>query len=144
MTIGSAVFGATSLVVFMLAFCAGMLPDRARAQDPCRIAETGHWVNPSARTQQISRIEIESHCEGGRLVARMRAFTECSPRDCKWGWTDVYRLSNGRLFSRFPGFFGSREIQVIAMGNRIEVLVTIDPHDPREPDSFHAAILSRE
>jgi hypothetical protein len=144
MTISNAILGASSAVFFALAFCAGMFPERARAQDPCRIAETGHWVNPSARTQQIRRIEIESHCEGGRVVARMRAFTKCSPRDCKWGWTEVYRTSNGRLFARFAGFFGSREIQVIPMGNRIEALVTIDPHDPKEPDSFHAAILSRE
>ncbi|WP_051241766.1 hypothetical protein [Stappia stellulata] len=144
MTVGNAFFSASSAVVFFLAFCAGAMPERAHAQDPCRVAEAGHWVNPSARTQQIKRIEVESHCENGQLVARMRAFTKCSPRDCKWGWTDAYRTSNGRLFARFPGFFGAREIQVILMGNRIEALVTIDPHDPREPDAFHAAILSRE
>ncbi|SDU47129.1 hypothetical protein [Stappia sp. ES.058] len=144
MAIGNAPLGTVTAVLFALAFYTGMAPERARAQDPCRIPETGHWINPSARTQQIRRIEIESDCKSGQLVARMRAFTKCAPRDCKWGWTEVYRTSNGRLFARFAGFFGSREIQVIPMGNRIEALVTIDPHDPKEPDAFHAAILSRE
>lgn len=125
-------------------FCAPFMVSVARADDRCRIPEAGHWYNSEARTQQIRRIEIESHCSGGIIVTRMRAFTRCAPRDCKWGWTDAIRLTNGRLLARFPGFFGAREIEIISMGSRIEALVKIDSHDPKVADSFHAAILARE
>jgi len=117
---------------------------QAQAQDTCRIPEAGVWINDMAEFKQIRRIEIESFCEGERTAVRMRAFTRCSPRDCKWGWQPAYRTAGGRLIARFPGFFGAREIQVIFMGRRIEALVTIDPHDPTEPDAYHAAILARE
>lgn len=121
---------------------------QTQAEHVCRIPEAGVWINDMAEVRQIRRIEIESFCEGEgenvRAAVRMRAFTRCSPRDCKWGWQPAYRTAGGRLIARFPGFFGAREIQVIFMGRRIEALVTIDPHDPTEPDSYHAAILARE
>ncbi len=127
-----------------LLVCAPHFVAEARAKDRCRIPEVGHWYNSAAQIQQIRRIEIESHCSGGLIVSRMRAFTRCAPRDCKWGWTQAIRLTNGRLIARFPGFFGAREIEIISMGSRIEALVKIDSHDPKVADSFHAAILTRE
>ncbi|MCA1299889.1 hypothetical protein [Stappia indica] len=110
----------------------------------CRIPEAGSWVNPAAQTRQIRRIEITSACIDGQVTAQMRAFTHCAPRDCKWGWTEAFRQADGRLFARFEGFFSAREIIIVRMGERIEALVTIDPHDPKEPNAFHSAIMIRE
>lgn len=109
----------------------------------CRIPETGLWLNPNATTKQIHRIEIASHCERGRIVVKARAFTKCSPRDCKWGWTEAFRSDNGRLNADFTGFFGSRRIEMIPMGDRMEVLVTTDPHT-HAPSQFHSALMQRD
>ena len=117
--------------------------DPARAEDACEVPEVGSWWNEHARNKQVRRVEVESVCENERPVIRMRVFTRCAPRDCKWGWQPAYRTRSGRLAARFPGFFGARSIEVIFMGKRIEVLVTINPHDPRQTDDFHSAILTR-
>lgn len=130
---------AAALVLFFAA-----PPSIAYAENRCRIPEAGRWYNPRAATQQVRRIEIESHCSGGQVVSRMRVFTRCSPRDCKWGWTEATRLTNGRLLARFPGLFGAREIEIIRMEDRIEALVKVQSHTPGTPDAFHAAILDRE
>lgn len=120
-------------------------PGDAVAEDPaCRVPETGHWRNPEAATKQIHRIEVASHCERGVIVVKARAFTKCAPRDCKWGWTDAIRTDNGRLTADFPGFFGARRVEMISMGDRMEVLVTVDPHDPLADDRFHGALMRRE
>ena len=119
-------------------------PIAVAAENRCRIPEEGRWYNPRAATQQVRIIEIESHCSGGRIVSRMRVFTRCAPRDCKWGWTDAIRLTNGRLLARFPGLFGAREVEIIPMNHRIEALVKIQSHTAGVQDGFHAAILERD
>ncbi|GGF02108.1 hypothetical protein H1W37_15095 [Stappia taiwanensis] len=113
-------------------------------EEHCRIPEAGSWVNPAAQTRQIRRIEVTSACIDGEVMARMRAFTHCAPRDCKWGWTEASRRADGRLFARFEGFFSAREIVIVRMGERIEARVTTVPHDPREPKAFHRAIMMRD
>lgn len=130
------------LASFLLTLLALQPP--AEAKDKCRVAEAGRWINPGAAFQQIRVIEIESHCRGKQIVMRMRAFTRCAPRDCKWGWVDATRTRDGRVDAVFPGLFGAREIQVIAMEERVEALVTYRPHDRSTAAEFHAAIMVRD
>lgn len=116
----------------------------AGTPDEYHVPEAGAWLNPKARMQEIRRIEIESHCRGDQVVMRMRAFTRCSPRDCRWGWVDARRTGQGRIVAVFPGLFGAREIQVIPMEQRIEALVTFRPHDRAKAAEFHAAFMVRD
>lgn len=133
------------LIPFAIALAVTLTaPIAVAAENRCRIPEAGRWYNPRAAMQQVRIIEIESHCSGGRIVSRMRVFTRCAPRDCKWGWTDAIRLTNGRLLARFPGLFGAREVEIIPMDHRIEALVKIQSHTAGVQDGFHAAILERD
>jgi hypothetical protein len=132
------------LAVVALAFLAPASLPAAATEARCQAPEDGRWINHNADLQQIRIIEIESRCRGNRTEMRMRAFTRCSPRDCKWGWTDAWRNDRGRIEASFPGLFGAREIQVIAMDRRIEALVTYRPHDHSNAAAFHAAIMVRD
>lgn len=113
-------------------------------EERCRIPEAGNWLNPAAQTRQIRRIEVTGICIDGQVTARMRAFTHCAPRDCKWGWTEASRQADGRLFARFEGFFSAREIAILRIDEHIEARVTTVPHDPRQPNAFHRAIMIRD
>ncbi len=82
------------MCVYMFAF----LISAAQAQSYCEVRkaemmELGIWENPQAQLKDLSRLEIEGDCVEGRLFVRARAFTSCSPRDCKWGW-----LTGSRAF----------------------------------------------
>uniref|UniRef100_UPI003BA88B76 hypothetical protein n=1 Tax=Stappia sp. TaxID=1870903 RepID=UPI003BA88B76 len=130
--------------VLALALLASAPFPAAAADERCQVPEAGRWINRNADYQEIRILEIESHCRGKQIVMRMRAFTRCSPRDCKWGWTDAWRNASGRVEASFPGLFGAREIQVITMEKRIEALVTYRPHDRSNAAEFHAAIMVRD
>ncbi len=110
----------------------------------CMIAEAGEWFNGAAKTNQLRRLEIESECQAGRIVIRIRAFTKCAPRDCKWGWTRARRNGLGQLEVTFSGFFGARSMLLSQMGDRMEAAIALEYHDPLQLDRFETVILTRE
>ncbi len=133
---------------FMLGFSAILLaaalqPANARQDDACVQPETGVWTNANASGKQIARIEVDTTCPGGTIYYRVRVFVKCAPRDCKWGWTDGFRQSNGRLVADFPGFFAAKHVEMSVAGDRMHTNSTDSFHDRRRPDQHQSAILRR-
>ncbi|MTI00260.1 serine/threonine protein kinase [Roseibium sp. RKSG952] len=102
----------------------------ANADAACPLPEDGVWVNPYAKRKEITRIEIESTCQDGTVRARVRAFTSCSPRDCKWGWTDADLRERGGLRVDLVGFLGTKAMTLTRFGNLLDAHVIDKPHDP--------------
>ena len=116
------------------------------AQTTCSInemdlREIGIWANPKATLNELSGLEIEGSCIEGRISYRGRAFTSCSPRDCKWGWTTGHRDGHGVLHFSFGGFFKSLNMDVRPMGKRIQVYVHVESRDKNEPPRTKSYIL---
>ncbi len=95
------------LFVFLLT-----LPLAAQAQERiyCPLPEDGNWINPDPAPKEISRIEVESECINNSVNVRVRAFTACIPRDCKWGWTRAERRSDGAIKVLLVGFLSSKQL----------------------------------
>ncbi|MEP3278400.1 MAG: hypothetical protein ABJN26_20185 [Stappiaceae bacterium] len=115
----------------------------AQQEHGCVKPETGVWTNAKASAKQITRIEVSTKCPGGTIYYRVRVFVKCAPRDCKWGWTDGLRYSNGRLIADFPGFFAAKRVEMSVAGDRMHINATNSFHDRTQPDQFHSAILKR-
>jgi len=120
-----------------------------QAQTACEIrksemAELGNWENPKARLKELSQIEVEGECIDNQLVVRARAFTSCSPRDCKWGWAAGQLSFSGVLTFRFSGFFKAQYIELRPMGQRIQAYVRTENHDPTIPNKTRSYILIRQ
>ncbi|AEV35132.1 hypothetical protein PSE_0620 [Pseudovibrio sp. FO-BEG1] len=120
-----------------------------QAQTACEIrksemAELGKWENPKARLKELSQIEVEGECIDNQLVVRARAFTSCSPRDCKWGWAAGQLSFSGVLTFRFGGFFKAQYIELRPMGQRIQAYVRTENHDPTIPNKTRSYILIRQ
>lgn len=129
------------LAALLLAI-AGSLP--AKAEDnSCITPESGSWRAKDPELKHLHRIEVESRCHGEAIAYRIRAFTLCYPRDCKWGWTEGVRIGNS-LVVDFMGFFGKRSIRLSAMGERMSAEVHSDPYDPEAADEVYSIILHKE
>ncbi|WP_417668458.1 serine/threonine protein kinase [Roseibium sp.] len=118
-------------------------PGLAEARIYCPLPEHGTWVNPDAAPKELSRLEIETKCENNTVFARIRAFTKCTPRDCKWGWTKAEMRDGGGLNVVLVGFLGAKVIDVRSFGDRLDAFVTDVKHDPRFPDQVKSYSLRR-
>ncbi|MEP2880134.1 MAG: serine/threonine protein kinase [Roseibium sp.] len=100
----------------------------------CPIPEDGIWVNPDAEPKEISRVEVESRCENNQVYVRVRAFTSCIPRDCKWGWTKAELRSDGAVKVLLIGFLKSKQITLRAFGDLLDVRVINITNDLSAPN----------
>lgn len=116
-------------------------PSEARVY--CPLPEDGIWVNPSAQPKEISRIEVETRCLDDQVHARMRAFTKCVPRDCKWGWTNAELRDGGGLRVLLVGFLSSKQISVRSFGDLLDALVIDISYDASIPSSEKTYNLQR-
>lgn len=89
----------------------------------CPIPQDGVWVNPDAEAKEISRIQVESRCENDQVFVRVRAFTSCVPRDCKWGWTEAELRPDGAVQVLLIGFLSSKQITLKAFGELLDTRV---------------------
>ncbi|MBO6510092.1 MAG: serine/threonine protein kinase [Roseibium sp.] len=106
----------------------------------CPLPEDGAWVNPDAAPKEISRIEVESRCENEQVLVRVRAFTSCIPRDCKWGWTKAQLRSDGAIQVLLVGFLSSKQITLRAFGDLLDthvINVTNDQSSPRTEKTYN-------
>jgi len=108
------------------------------------IPEDGVWVNPDAKPKEISRVEVESRCEDDQVHVRLRAFTSCIPRDCKWGWTKAELRSDGAIQVLLIGFLSSKQITVKAFGDLLDTRVINIVNDLSEPRTDQTYNLQRK
>ncbi|WP_321500116.1 hypothetical protein [Breoghania sp.] len=128
----------------MLAVSQSLLPVAARAETiACFIEATGNWVNRKARPGDVSRVEIQSHCEDGQLLHRVRVKTKCSPRDCTWGWTRG-RVEGSRFVAYFSTFSAHRVVEMQVAGDNAIIYVSNDYHNARRQDENASFRLRRE
>ncbi|MEM5581549.1 serine/threonine protein kinase [Roseibium sp. AS2] len=99
----------------------------------CPLPEDGIWVNADAAPKEISRIEVESRCENERVLVRVRAFTSCIPRDCKWGWTRAEMRSDGAIQVLLIGFLSSKQLTLKVFGDLLDTHVVNIVNDLSEP-----------
>ncbi|WP_321343490.1 hypothetical protein [Breoghania sp.] len=119
-------------------------PEPAQAETiACFIEATGTWVNPKARPGDVTTVEIQSHCEGGDLVHRVRVKTKCAPRDCTWGWTKGY-VERGRFVASFSTFSAHRLIEMQVAGDNALIYVSNDYHNARRQDENASFRLKRD
>ncbi|MTI44591.1 hypothetical protein JM93_02457 [Roseibium hamelinense] len=105
----------------------------AEARVYCPLPEDGVWVNPDAEAKEITRIEVETTCIDDTVQARIRAFTSCIPRDCKWGWTKAEMREGGGFRVELIGFLGAKVISVRSFGDILDTHVIDIAHDPEIP-----------
>ncbi|MBA5776962.1 hypothetical protein H2509_07435 [Stappia sp. F7233] len=108
----------------------------------CRVPEAGTWKAHKPAMKSLSRVEIEGECRGEDYFLRVRIFTRCAPRDCKWGWSEGVRIGS-RVVADFTGLFGTRKVTLTAMESRMEAMVSSYPHDPTSPEEHYTVILGR-
>lgn len=121
-----------ALILFLALILTG-LASPSGAQIYCPLPEDGIWVNPDAGAKEITRIEIESRCHDGRVDSRIRAFTSCIPRDCKWGWTRAELRDGGGLQVVLLGFLSRKVIRVRRFGDILDAHVLSIPYDRTQP-----------
>lgn len=110
----------------------------------CPLPEHGIWVNPDAAPKEISRVEVESRCENETVLVRVRAFTSCTPRDCKWGWTQAERRSDGAIEVLLIGFLTSKQITLRAFGDVLDTRVNNITNDLSQPNRLKVYNLQRK
>jgi len=110
----------------------------------CPLPADGIWVNPHAEPKEITRVEVESRCENEQVFVRVRAFTSCIPRDCKWGWTKAERLSDGAIEVLLIGFLSSKKITLRAFGDILDTHVVNITNDLSEPNREKVYNLQRK
>ncbi|TYC79974.1 serine/threonine protein kinase [Stappia sp. BW2] len=110
----------------------------------CPLPEDGVWVYPDAKPKEISRIEVDSRCENEAVHVRVRAFTSCIPRDCKWGWTKAEMRSDGAIQVLLIGFLSSKQLTLRAFGDLLDVHVINVVNDLSEPRTENTYNLQRK
>ncbi|SHL27679.1 hypothetical protein [Roseibium suaedae] len=121
-----------------------MKPAEAQTRVYCPLPEHGTWINPKAAPKELTRLEIVTKCVDNTVQVRVRAFTKCIPRDCKWGWTEGQAWPDGGIRVVLVGFFGSKQFDLRAVGDRMDAYVTNAFHDPVEQDTVKSYILRRK
>ncbi len=130
----------SACLFLFLVFFALSVSSETEARVYCPLPEDGIWVNPKAKAKELSRLEIETKCIDDQVLARMRAFTKCAPRDCKWGWTKAELREGGGLSVLLVGFLSSKYIQVRRFGDYLDTLVIDAAHDeaiPRKKSTYN-------
>ncbi|MEM9634224.1 MAG: serine/threonine protein kinase [Pseudomonadota bacterium] len=125
---------------FLMLLCTPSLAQRIY----CPIPEDGAWINPDAKAKEISRIEVESRCENEQVLVRVRAFTSCVPRDCKWGWTKAEMRSDGAIQVLLVGFLSSKQITLRAFGDLLDTHVINVINDQSAPRTEKTYNLQRK
>lgn len=120
------------------------LPAQDTPRIYCPLPEDGIWVNPEAEPKELTRLEIETRCENNQVHARIRAYTSCIPRDCKWGWTKAELREGGGLRVLLVGFLSAKLVEVRAFGEMLDAYVTNIAHDPKIPDQTKSYNLRRK
>jgi hypothetical protein len=110
----------------------------------CPLPEDGIWINAEAEPKEISRIEVESRCEDDRVDVRVRAFTSCIPRDCKWGWTRAEMRSDGAIKVLLIGFLSSKQLTLKVFGDILDARVVNIVNDLSEPRKVRTYNLRRK
>lgn len=138
----------TSISMLLAGLFAGLGGPASACEVP---ALAGVWENPHANvTQDLTRLEIAHVCQselsGGRAVLAgttwtVRAFSKCSPRDCKWGRERAEIDGKGRLVVIFPTFSARRTLHISAAGHAVYVDVEVDYHDERTKDRKEKLLL---
>ena len=116
------------------------LANPADARVYCPLPEDGIWINPNPAPKEISRIEVETKCADDQVHARIRAFTSCIPRDCKWGWTAAEEAPGGGLRVLLIGFLSSKVITVRRFGDMLDTHVLSFYYDrtiDREEETYN-------
>jgi hypothetical protein len=129
-------------LIFLLPFLL-FFGEVAEARTYCPLPEDGIWINPDAESKQLARLEIETKCINDEVQARVRAFTKCIPRDCKWGWTKAEVLEGGGLRVLLIGFLTSKIIDLSAFGDSLTAYVTNLTNDDSYPRTTEAYTLKR-
>ena len=129
--------------LFLLLSCLLFIPAQAQDRIYCPIPEDGIWVNKSAKAKEITRIEIESKCVDNDVQMRLRAFTKCSPRDCKWGWQKAEFREYGGIRSYLIGFLSTKAVFARAMNGLLDVRLIEIPHDHNEDQKQESYTLTR-
>ncbi|MBD8891797.1 serine/threonine protein kinase [Labrenzia suaedae] len=106
--------------------------------------EHGTWINDKAAPKELTRLEIQTECVNNAVQVRVRAYTKCIPRDCKWGWTDGQAWPGGGIRVVLVGFFGSKQFDLRAVGDRMDAYVTNALHDPTQQETVKSYVLRRE
>jgi len=132
------------LVLFAICFLLTSAAPSLAQRIYCPIPEDGTWVNPDAAPKEISRIEVESHCENEQVLVRVRAFTSCIPRDCKWGWTKAEMRSDGAIQVLLIGFLSSKQLTLQAFGDLLDTRVINIVNDLSEPRTDKTYNLRRK
>ncbi|WP_209003958.1 hypothetical protein [Labrenzia sp. CE80] len=127
------------LLPFISAFFLFDAPVEARIY--CPLPEHGIWVNPDAAPKELIRLEIETKCQDDQVFARIRAFTKCTPRDCKWGWTKAELRDGGGLRVLLIGFLSSKIIDVRKIGENLDAFVTNITNDGSQPERLKSYSL---
>lgn len=130
-------------VLFLFLILAGLI-NPSEAQIYCPLPEDGVWLNPKAKAKEITRIEVKSKCLDGQVYARIRAFTSCIPRDCKWGWTEAELREGGGLQVALVGFLSSKLIRVRRFGDMLDAHVLTIPYDQSLPRDDRTYNLTRK
>jgi len=120
-------------VLFLLILAAARTSAEAQERVYCPLPEDGIWVNRHAEAKEITRVEVETRCVDDEVIARMRAFTKCIPRDCKWGWTGATLRDNGSISVNLVGFLSTKVLTVRAFGGMLDVQEVDVPHDEGLP-----------
>jgi len=115
----------------------------AEARIYCPLPEHGIWVNPDAAPKELIRLEVETKCQDDQVFARIRAFTKCTPRDCKWGWTKAELRDDGGLRVLLIGFLSSKIIDVRKIGENLDAFVTNITNDGSQPERLKSYSLKR-
>ncbi len=121
------------LIILTASFIFLMVAPSLAQRVYCPLPEDGVWVNLDAGAKEISRVEVESRCVDEQVHVRVRAFTSCSPRDCKWGWTDAELRSDGAIQVLLIGFLSSKQITLKAFGDMLDTHVINVVNDLSEP-----------
>jgi len=120
-----------ALLILMLS--GSLVPAKAEKRVYCPLPEDGIWVNRHAEAKELTRVEVETRCVDDQVLARMRAYTKCSPRDCKWGWTSATLRENGSISVNLIGFLSTKVLTVRAFGEVLDVQEVDVPHDEELP-----------
>lgn len=110
--------------VFLMAGSA--LPVMAAERIYCPLPEDGLWTASRPKPKALSRVEVQSTCFNDQITVRARAYTKCSPRDCKWGWTDAEFLPGGGVRVLLRGFFNSKLLEMHATDKQHMTVIETD------------------
>ncbi|WP_150495962.1 serine/threonine protein kinase [Roseibium aquae] len=133
-----------AVLLAMIMLSAALSPVIAQERIYCPLPEHGTWVNRYAEPKQITRVEVETKCVDNRVEARIRAFTSCIPRDCKWGWTEATLRDDGSLSVNLIGFLRTKVLTVRAFGDMLDVQEVDVPHDEELPATKQVYNLERK